>query len=138
MLLAYSWPGNVRELDNVMQRAIILSDGENIEKSALILEDMQFESICDEPETVIVSKVEKVAVDKNNSTVHSAHSDEAIDNEVAGLGKGLKEQEQKIILDALQTCAGKRKDVAELLGISPRTLRYKIARMREQGIILTA
>jgi len=50
----------------------------------------------------------------------------------------LKQQEQKIILEALHTCRGKRKDVAELLGISPRTLRYKIARMKEQGVALPA
>ncbi len=58
--------------------------------------------------------------------------------ETAALGKGLKDQEQKIILQALQSCAGKRKDVAELLGISPRTLRYKLARMKEQGVALPA
>ena len=138
MLLAYSWPGNVRELDNVMQRALILSGGENIETSALILEDMQFEYVCDQSEAKLASEDEKVTVDKSDKTIHSAHNDEVVQNEVAGLGKGLKEQEQKIILDALQTCDGKRKDVAELLGISPRTLRYKIARMREQGIALTA
>ena len=43
-----------------------------------------------------------------------------------------------MILEALQTCHGKRKDVAELLGISPRTLRYKIARMKNLGIALPA
>ncbi|MEC7282335.1 MAG: helix-turn-helix domain-containing protein, partial [Pseudomonadota bacterium] len=35
-------------------------------------------------------------------------------------------------------CNGKRKDVAEKLGISPRTLRYKLARMREDGIEVPA
>jgi two-component system response regulator FlrC len=52
------------------------------------------------------------------------------------LGSELKFQEHQIILDALQAFNGKRKDVAEKLGISPRTLRYKLAKMRESGIDL--
>ena len=129
LLLAYPWPGNVRELDNVMQRALILSDGQKIDVPALILEDMQFEHICEPlaavPEEVISS--ETVPTEVINSEVIE---------EPKALGKGLKDQEQKIILEALHSCAGKRKDVAELLGISPRTLRYKLARMKDQGIVL--
>ena len=133
MLLAYPWPGNVRELDNVMQRALILSDGETVDHSALILEDMQFEHICDEQKSTLISESEEdVVLSSNIEKIAS----ETPDNEVAALGKGLKEQEQKIILEALQSCGGKRKDVAELLGISPRTLRYKLAKMKEQGVVL--
>ena len=54
------------------------------------------------------------------------------------LGSELKLQEHQIILDTLQACHGSRKDVAERLGISPRTLRYKIAKMRESGIEIPA
>ena len=50
----------------------------------------------------------------------------------------LKEKENSIILDMLKACNGKRKDVADKLGISPRTLRYKLAKMREMGIELPA
>ena len=48
------------------------------------------------------------------------------------------EQEHRIILETMRACANKRKDVAEKLGISARTLRYKLARMRESGIQLPA
>ena len=54
------------------------------------------------------------------------------------LGNELKLQEHQIILDTLQTCQGSRKEVADRLGISPRTLRYKIARMRDSGIQIPA
>ena len=54
------------------------------------------------------------------------------------LGSELKLQEHQIILDTLQACHGSRKAVAERLGISPRTLRYKIARMRDSGIQIPA
>lgn len=46
----------------------------------------------------------------------------------------LKSHEQDLILKALESEHGNRKIVAERLGISPRTLRYKIARMKEKGI----
>ncbi len=52
----------------------------------------------------------------------------------SGLGGELREQEFIIILETIKACDGKRKDVAEKLGISPRTLRYKLAKMRDAGI----
>ncbi|MCW8994944.1 MAG: sigma-54 dependent transcriptional regulator [Psychromonas sp.] len=135
ILLSYPWPGNVRELDNVMQRALILSDGETVDPSSLILEDIQFEHICDEQKlNTELDSEESIAL---NHDIEKSET-ETVAQEVPALGQGLKDQEQKIILEALQTCSGKRKDVAELLGISPRTLRYKIAKMKEQGIALPA
>ena len=50
------------------------------------------------------------------------------------LGNELRQQEHQMILDTLMACNGSRKEVAERLGISPRTLRYKLARMRGVGI----
>ena len=48
----------------------------------------------------------------------------------------LKSREQKLILEVLEEVKGSRKDAAERLGISPRTLRYKLARLREAGFEL--
>ena len=50
------------------------------------------------------------------------------------LGDELKIQESRLIIQALQEGNGSRKFAAERLGISPRTLRYKLARLREQGL----
>ena len=55
-----------------------------------------------------------------------------------GLGGDLKDREHALIIEALQAVNGSRKDAAVRLGISPRTLRYKLARMREAGIELPA
>jgi two-component system response regulator FlrC len=113
-LLDHSWPGNVRELDNVIQRALILLNGNQIE-----VEDLCFEI--------------DVSVD------YQAMSETAVSNEPAenALDSGLKCREFELILSALRD-HGSRKEAAERLGISPRTLRYKLARMREQGIAVPA
>ncbi|WP_108649729.1 sigma-54-dependent transcriptional regulator [Dongshaea marina] len=115
-LVGYHWPGNVRELDNVMQRALILATDRSIEASHLILEEAQ--------ETSGLSLQFKA-----ESVLESLK--EADDFR---LGGELRQQEQQIILDALQRFEGCRKEVAQALGISPRTLRYKLAKMRESGI----
>ncbi len=101
-LLEHSWPGNVRELENVVQRALILSDHEMI--SPL---DIQFEFSEDESPT---------------------------DESVGRLEGDLKSRESEMILEALRAHNGSRKAASELLGISPRTLRYKLSRMRDRGI----
>ena len=110
-LNAYSWPGNVRELDNVIQRALILHSNQIIDAGDLMIENF---------ETANVNEAEKIAAPDDK------------------LGSELKLQEHQIILDTLQACHGSRKAVAERLGISPRTLRYKIARMRDSGIQIPA
>ena len=50
----------------------------------------------------------------------------------------LKRREQELIVQALASSQGSRKAAAEYLGISARTLRYKLARLREQGVELPA
>lgn len=52
----------------------------------------------------------------------------------SGLQQDLCDREYRLILDALKTSNGRRAATAEALNISPRTLRYKLARMREHGI----
>ncbi|GAB5380723.1 MAG: sigma-54 dependent transcriptional regulator [Aliiglaciecola sp.] len=111
-LMQHSWPGNVRELENVIQRALILCEEQCIDANDLLIE----------VETGHSGEQEPVASEIDESK----------------LGSELRQQEHQIILDTLQSCNGKRKDVAERLGISPRTLRYKLAKMREVGIELPA
>jgi two-component system, response regulator FlrC len=53
------------------------------------------------------------------------------------LGTDLKQREYEIIMQTLRQERGSRKNTAERLGISARTLRYKMARLREEGFAIT-
>ena len=54
------------------------------------------------------------------------------------LGSDLRQREFEIIAETLRRERGSKKNTAERLGISPRTLRYKLARFREEGYDLEA
>ena len=123
-MLAYQWPGNVRELDNVIQRALILQSGEIIDADDLFIENFATTS---------------VQVSENDGFEPNTNQEIQLEAERSSeLGNELKLQEHQIILDTLLSCHGSRKAVAERLGISPRTLRYKIAKMRDCGIQIPA
>ena len=113
-LVAHSWPGNIRELDNVMQRALILQNGETIEA-----DDIHFETAFANL-TITESKPQAQSVQTSPET--------------DSLNGDLKQREWDLILNAIRSARGSRKITAERLGISQRTLRYKLARMREAGI----
>lgn len=109
-LLTYPWPGNVRELDNVMQRALILVNGPVIDAEHIHFEyEMQ-----------------------SGSAAPAMRVDSAV------LSDSLENTERGLILEALRAGNGNRRDAAERLGISQRTLRYKLARLRDAGVDVPA
>ncbi len=112
-LLQHSWPGNVRELDNVIQRALILANGDGIDA----------EHICIEVDLMPPPRVTELEVASSSA-------------EAARLGDDLKLRERELIVEALRVENGNRQAAARRLGISPRTLRYKIARLRELGLAM--
>ena len=122
-LSQHSWPGNVRELDNVIQRALIIAQGNSITAEDIMLEpdDMAQSALAASDAMLPTALHDDETDDSGNSFKHSVH-----------------EQEHRIILATMKACANRRKDVAQKLGISDRTLRYKLARMRDCGIDLPA
>ncbi|MDO9139235.1 MAG: sigma-54 dependent transcriptional regulator [Methylobacter sp.] len=118
-MLAYSWPGNVRELENVVQRALILRTGK-----AITVDELVF----DESGSLSWATPQNMTPAAKNAEMHQ---------EVGGLGEGVRSAEESIILQTLHMENGSRKITAEKLGISPRTLRYKMAKMKESGVIIS-
>jgi two-component system response regulator FlrC len=103
-LLSHGWRGNIRELGNCIHRACILAPGSEIAPNDIVF-DALVESDC----------------------VSSIKQDESGP-------EGLKGSERDMILSALRDSNGNRKLASERLGISGRTLRYKLAKYKEQGI----
>jgi two-component system, NtrC family, response regulator AtoC len=99
VLLTYSWPGNIRELENVLERALVLTEGRTI-------------SLDDLPEAVRRPAPEGPSL--------TADGD---DLSVKRHGARL---ERHLIQLALDRTGGNKTQAAELLELSPRALRYKI------------
>ncbi|MEO8224963.1 MAG: sigma-54 dependent transcriptional regulator, partial [Gammaproteobacteria bacterium] len=108
LLTSQSWPGNVRELQNTLQRAVILCGG-----NVIRARDLRFE-----PPARTISALAPVTAAQEPLLQENLHAVEG-----------------QLIVDALNR-AGSRQQAAELLGVSPRTLRYKIARLRSAGIAI--
>jgi two-component system response regulator FlrC len=116
-LISYPWPGNVRELDNAIQRALILQQGGLIQ-----------------PQDFCLAMGNAAAPVPTLSPAPAA-----VEAESGGaLGDDLRRREFQMIIDTLRAERGRRKEAAERLGISPRTLRYKLAQMRDAGMDVEA
>ena len=110
-LAAHSWPGNARELHNKLQRAIILSDDATIAVANLDID------LVSAPHTPRADPVEpgRAARLMRGQDLHSLS----------------REVQYEAISTALDRADGNRKETAKILGISERTLRYRLADMRE-------
>jgi len=108
-LQAHDWPGNVRELENVIQRALLLAPGDRIERSHLVFD---------------MSRSRQAA---------AAPAPAGISGGVP-LGKVVQLSEFQAIRETLAACNGSRVETARRLGISERTLRYRLARIRDANV----
>lgn len=133
-LLQHPWPGNVRELDNAIQRAVILQQGGVIEAADFCLEGLGSAGGSFEAPLLRVSAQSQTVVDSAGAVVEKAHASRTTSEVPGGLGDDLRRREFELIIDTLRAERGRRKEAAERLGISPRTLRYKLAQMRDAGM----
>jgi two-component system response regulator FlrC len=130
-LLSYPWPGNVRELENVVQRAVVLCADQHIDAQHLMFDDtadIQMSMSSDLPEAPLHSFA------MPTEALRYPDTSNAEDNAVisSNLQEAVKSSEHQMILAAIQTTES-RMEAAAKLGISPRTLRYKLAKLKAEN-----
>jgi two-component system response regulator AtoC len=106
-LWTYPWPGNIRELQHVLEAAMVLSDG------------------------VILPEHLSPAIQRGGPMAASAPGQLAM-APGACLDDVLADAERRLILDALQKSGGVQARAAKVLGISERSLWYRVKKLRIQ------
>jgi two-component system response regulator FlrC len=118
ILKLHGWPGNVRELENVIRRALLLADGKDMIGAEHIVFDSPARLIATEhsfaPMQAVAAPVEATPGRKLSNIVQIS--------------------EARAIMETLEACGGSRIAAARQLGISERTLRYRLASFREAGL----
>ncbi len=100
-LVGYHWPGNVRELENVIERALILCRGSQLEPDDIKLE---------------MAPRARAAGDTNQ-------------HHFLPEGMTLDQYEQELIREALRRADGNKSQAARLLGLTRNALRYRLTQM---------
>ena len=129
-LLTYHWPGNVRELDNVIQRALVICQGSTVTKDDLIFDDLPLQQLeyTSEKLDSLSKTAEKKALDEDHNAVESSSQINTAESTL-NLDDAVRHSEYLTIQSAIRSTKN-RHDAAKALGISPRTLRYKIAQLK--------
>ncbi|TXD36184.1 sigma-54-dependent Fis family transcriptional regulator [Lujinxingia vulgaris] len=102
----YDWPGNVRELENVMERAVVMTDGKRLELRHLPREVLR------QGETSLGDLGVQIP------------------------GSTLADIERYALLRTYEATGGSSAETAEMLGISVRKVQYRLREYREAGVVI--
>jgi two-component system response regulator FlrC len=132
-LLSHRWPGNVRELDNVMRRAVVLAEDPLITATHILFDDAPMRHLVGDDRTGDFAPRPDALTTGRGASTH-ASPEAAGAGATASLPDAVRDNEVRIVSATLAACAS-RDEAARRLGISPRTLRHKLAQWRQQGLI---
>ena len=110
VLRASAWPGNVRELENVIERAVLLCQGDVIVPENLCLE----EAFPLAPQNGAIGEKREFS---------------------AGVGTTLRDMEKNLIFETLQTVNGNKTKASQMLGVSVRTVRNKLNEYQMENML---
>ena len=127
-LLSYTWPGNVRELENIIQRAMVLCADTHIDTPHLMFDDAP---------TSFLLAMAPAATAEAATAAQAPATTQVLPIAPSPLHATVKHSEHHAIRAALDASRS-REEAAQKLGISPRTLRYKLARLRDTAPGLSA
>ena len=119
LMRGHPWPGNVRELENVMRRALLLA-----------MDEPQIEAYHIQFDAAVRALPTQPMVPAMPSPAQASMPQSADKN----LAQIAFRSEAEAILQALDATGGHRRNAAQQLGISERTLRYRLASMRDNGM----
>ncbi len=113
-LSEHDFPGNVRELENILERALALSDGEEISA-----DDFQFSRGATAPRQA----------ESTNTGGGSSNADRPVTEAYGDMEAYLEDVERQIISTALEESRWNKTATAKLLGVSFRSLRYRLKKL---------
>jgi DNA-binding NtrC family response regulator len=102
ILRSYAWPGNVRELENVVERALVLAEGDTLEASDLPL------------------------LSSDGISAHAVEAEGAFPTGGLDITGVLEGMEERLLRKALEQASGVKAEAARLLGLKPSALYYKL------------
>lgn len=112
LFMAYDWPGNVRELKNVVERSVVLSQGDEVDK------------------TMIPSSISK------SEQKYPAYSGADFKNMIQiPIGLSLEEVERRVIEQTLNSVDNNKTEAAKILGFARKTLHNKLDKYGEEMVV---
>jgi two-component system response regulator PilR (NtrC family) len=137
MLQEYPWPGNVRELENAIERVVTLENSTKVTASSLSQAIINSAALAATAAALLnTSGAPGVASPLSGSQVTGSHSPKELKLPAADFSKGalnldeiLGEVEKTYLMSALEHTGGVKKRAADLLGITFRSIRYRLKKL---------